>query len=159
MPMQNESSAPARLRRIAACAAAGQPLTEDDGRWLAERLDRYLATAADGARLDDALDLTPAPGDAGWWTVEGRARRDDLIRQIAARHCVGSVWQRATAIAEAARRYEGTAWPRERNAERPPAGAAGTMRELLFLAFKAHPRFPQSARQIRSIIEANDTTA
>lgn len=154
--MPVEPSAPARLRRIAACAAAGQPLPDGDGEWLADRLARYLETAADGNRLDDIFGLSPAPGDVGWWTIEARARRDDLIREIAARHCTGAIAQRAAAIAFEARRYESGAWLRERHGDRPPPGSAGTLRELLFLAFKAHPRFPQSVRQIRTIIEAID---
>ena len=73
----------ARLRRLAAALVDG----DDDERWLAGRLARYLAEAPRGGwSLDLSLDLTPAQGNAPWWEVERIDQRNMVIRAMAANH-------------------------------------------------------------------------
>jgi hypothetical protein len=53
--------------------------------WLASGAAIYEAGAGEGVTLCRALGLTPGPGQEGWWTTEARARRDDLLREMARR--------------------------------------------------------------------------
>lgn len=144
-----------RLRRVAARAAAGEPLGED-GPWLAEGLRFYLEAASQGATLDDALGVSRSAGQEAWWTAEARARRDGIIRDLAAHHYAGLPTNRAaTAIAQEARRYLGAGWIRDRHSIVMPAGCEGTIRGYLWQAMKAAERFPVSIRQIASILSSD----
>ena len=55
-----------------------------------------------------------------------------------------------------ARRFDGHQWPAWQRLEEPPAHATGIER-LLFLAFKADPRMPGSAKQWKSICGKTST--
>lgn len=143
-----------RLRRLADRLSTGGP----DEQWLAEALTRYLGQAAGGEGLDKILGLAPRQSERAWWTEAARRSRDDLIREMA-RFYPGKVGAKAEAIARLGRLYAGTAWPSDRRAETMPARYRGTVRALLFEAFKTSERFPTSARQIRNILERRDGPA
>ena len=139
-----------RLRRLAVAA----PKLGDDGAWLAQALARYLDEAPHGLALDHAFGLAPGPGGEPWWRTEARQRRDNAIRAMATLHFVGiSTHAAAVAIIENARRYEATAWRRDRTLASPPPGYAGTIRAALWLALATGERFPSGWRQITEILD------
>ena len=83
-----------KLRRITAALAAG----DEDARWLAARLRRYLSEAPrGGATLELVLGLSPAPGAPPWFEVERHAQRDELLLEIVAKHFSGLSPPRAAA--------------------------------------------------------------
>ncbi len=71
-----------RLRRLVAALAAGDPPDAGDAAWFAAAIARYLDEAPAGYSMDDALDLTPPAGQAAWWRVEARERRNAAIREL-----------------------------------------------------------------------------
>lgn len=139
------SGSPAdRLRRVAPLIEAMGP----DGFWLARMIETYLDSAADGARLDELLDLVAAPGGESWWRIARRAERDAALRALA-RQTGGNACQVAAMIG----RYEGSAWPRDRALTAAPARYAGTPRQHLFEAFRATDgQVPTSPKQLRRIL-------
>ena len=104
-------------RRIVKALAEGRLPSAKDRTWLAKQLK------ADQADKPDAL-----------------RRRDELLRSLADRHFAGlGVTRKSEEIARIARRYEATAWRREKNRDEPPAERRGTPEELLFAARKLGP--------------------
>ena len=71
------------LRQVIHHARRGQPIPPEAAGWLVAGAQRYEASARAGEAigLDVALGLG-VPGRHGWWTVEARARRDDLLREL-----------------------------------------------------------------------------
>ena len=142
-----------RLRRLAVAA----PKLGDDGAWLAEVLAQYLVRAPAGLTLDAACGLALGPGGEPWWRTEARHRRDDLIREMRRSFFAAqSTHAAAVAITEAARRYEATAWRRDRTLASPPPGYAGTIRAALWLALATGERFPSGWRQITEILDGSN---
>jgi hypothetical protein len=72
----------ARLRQLVARLVA---LEDEAASWLANGAAIYEAGAGEGVTLCRALGLAPGPGYEGWWTSEARARRGDLLREMARR--------------------------------------------------------------------------
>jgi hypothetical protein len=121
----------ARLRAIAARLLARD---DPDGEWFACCLSEYQAGARHGRTLGDAFGLRLRPGESGWWELEARARRDDLIRRLAARFF--SDLRRgaaATAIAGKVRRYESSRWRQHKAFTAPPAATSELGRALFEL--------------------------
>jgi hypothetical protein len=79
-------------------------------------------------------------------------RRDELVRQLAARFYTGSRRAVAMTLLAHAKHYETTRWKVDRRSVKCPPELVGTPRELLWHAFKSAPYFPTSARQIENII-------
>lgn len=110
-----------------------------------------FAAALDGARLDDALGLT----------VDARrmlrlAERDMLVRDAITRFFAnGSVRKRAEQLDRALRRYETTAWLRDRQHDTPPERIVGSLNEALFRIMKVATN-GLSAETIRKIL-GNET--
>jgi hypothetical protein len=68
-----------RFRRIAETVR-----DTEDGDGFARVLDRYVAGAAEGVRLDEAFGLAVQPGGTRWWAERRRSARDAAIRALAA---------------------------------------------------------------------------
>jgi hypothetical protein len=135
-----------------------------------EALDRLAIARArlldDGGALDPelarlvaaALDAVLAKGDRPAAVALRRAglhQRNALIRQAVAFY-TGSPRARAMALLRDARRYVATAWLRDRGCVGCPDRIQGTVQEILWHAFKAHPSFPSSLRQLQNILPAGD---
>lgn len=71
------------LRQVAYHASYGLPLPAELAAWFVVGQQRYerAAQAGQPIGLDVALGLG-APGRHGWWTLEARARRDSLLRDL-----------------------------------------------------------------------------
>lgn len=73
----------AQLARIADAMERGEVPAADDGQWIASALRCYLADAALGVSMEDAMGLSPsAPGEEHWTTTHRRQRRNAAIRKI-----------------------------------------------------------------------------
>lgn len=140
MPLDNPDRI---LRRIAENRA-----DETDLAWLRGRLSSYLDAPDQG--LEAALRL-----DWPWWRVERRRQRDDIIRQLRAEHFAElSDWAAADAISTATRRYLTAGWRIDRERETPPAHPVTA---LLWAALRCNAGFPNSRRQIHTILRAYNT--
>ena len=98
---------------------------------------RQARASAWTGSLCSAFGLRPAQGATSWWAIEGRGKRDTLIRAIAARH-FGGAGRRAAAIAirDAVARYKAAGWRRHQAFTSPPAELLGTLRGDLFAVLK-----------------------
>jgi hypothetical protein len=99
-----------RLRAIAA------RLRDDpDAPWFAACVAEYQSGAPHGLTLEDAFGLRP-----GWWRLEAIERRDEILREIAARH-FPALKARAAAgeIAGRIERYRTATWRRDRGIMSP----------------------------------------
>lgn len=127
-----------RLRRLVARLLA---LEDEAASWLASGAAIYEAGAAEGVTLCQALRIAPPAGQEGWWTTEARARRDDLLREMARRFFPASRRQAAD-ISTRLKRFTAGA-----RAWRP-----GSIEELCYLVTKdAHA---PSARTIARVLAA-----
>jgi hypothetical protein len=79
-------------------------------------------------------------------------RRDELIREAVARFYSGTPRARAISLLQDANRYAATGWRHHRTRTKCPDELIGSVRELLWHAFKTHPRFPTGLRQLQAII-------
>ena len=131
-----------RLRRLAPVLAEG----DDDARWLADALGRYLAAAAAGVDLDQALGLATPPGGSPWWRSATEAQRDAAIRQLAA-GIPGSTNAKAVAVQCQLRRYASVAWLRDRLTKSPTAANS-----LLYRIFMLDGSPPTGIRRLTDII-------
>src|SRR5690606_21762858 len=105
------------VERIRAAVAEIEGGTVGHGaQWLAKRLAEYLEAAPRGQTLDAALDVAAAPFVEPWWRAEARARRDELLGDLAAAlaHGVRSRTALAGRIAQMSKSYELNAWPHDR---------------------------------------------
>ena len=85
---------------------------------------------------------------------EGHRERDRLIRLAAARfYARGSLRDRALRLIADAQLYQATAWRHDRAHVLCPPRLRGTPQELLWLSFKACPRFPFGQRTIEELIK------
>jgi hypothetical protein len=133
--MEESDTGITRLRRIAA------QLSGDDGRWFRECLELYQAGASDGLRLDACLGLVPGRGRTPWWERESCAKRDQIVRGIAAKYCAEMrATQAARWIVRQAFIYETGEYRFHRKLTPPPAAIEGTVRADLFRLLKAHGR-------------------
>ena len=146
-----EETGIALLRRVVASNVAGPDLPAMAA--VAERLRAYLAGAADGVTLEQALGILKAPNGAPWYLGEGRELRNRELRVLVARHYPpgGSVRSRALWLRGRIGTYASASWPRDRAAKEMPARYAGTEREYLFRAFAASVP-PMGERQLREIL-------
>ena len=87
------------------------------------------------AWLDDDTDLAAALGlPPGWRAEHRRAARDRLLHELAGRYFPTLAGRKlACAMALAARRYEGSGWPRDRKGGRRPDGLPGIIFDILSL--------------------------
>jgi hypothetical protein len=102
-----------RLRRLREAARAGEVLDAEDADWLACSIGVYLAGAGSGVRMEATFDLSVPPGCSPWWAEERRRERDQLIRELASGY-EGSTSARAVRLQGVLRRYQATAWIRDR---------------------------------------------
>lgn len=120
---------------------AGFPLDDDTARLVAVALDRVVS------RLDraDAIALRRA----------ARLKRDDLIREMAAKFFADRGSQRATAMAicGAIKAYAAGEWRFHCRSSTCPAAIIGTHREYLWRAFRLVSSFPSSLRSIKNILD------
>jgi hypothetical protein len=130
----------ALARTLALVAADSQ---EDElGRaaaWFVEGFKRYVDGAAAGLDLATALGLRSV-GTEAWWTIEARARRDELIRQAAAGFGDISLSAAANEICREMKRNA-------RRAQAPAGGPAALLAEAARLG-----EVPASPRTIRGIL-------
>jgi hypothetical protein len=77
--------------------------------------------------------------------------RDELLRELAARHYVGSTAARAKQLLADVRRYETTRWRSDRRWAICPRELEGTVQGDIWRILKAAPRFP-GQRQLQNII-------
>lgn len=149
-----------KLRRIAAALEAGRVPNPGDGAWLASRLRNYLEGAERGLTVDVALDLSPLPGAAAWWTNEGIERRDAALRDLAARFFAGrKVASQAYEIHHMALRYATSAWRFDRDRDAMPSRYGGTKSELLWAAFMSGAPMPLGKRQLQTILAVDRRSA
>lgn len=127
-----------------------------DGEWLAAGLRRYLNDACHGGTLDAALGLAAGAGQRRWYQAEMMARRDALIRRMAEFHPDKSRRQQAFAIAQDAARYQAAGWRFHQGRDAMPPELDGTMRGLIWEALRTGIPFPESPRQLQSILSAGD---
>jgi len=93
---------------------------------VARAIDDWLAN---GGSFAGALGLPPT-----WRSDARRSARDAALLRLARQHFPNMAVQTAAlAIAAAARRYEGTAWPRDRQKHRRPDGLRGEIFDVLSL--------------------------
>jgi hypothetical protein len=136
-----------RLRRIAE-AVQGTP----DGEWFGPVLTRYVAGAADGVKLDEAIGVAVPLGGVPWWTERRRAEREAAMRELAAAFA-GPPWSRAQAVADALRRYRSTGWRHDKARGEP--WTSDPRRKLMFAVFAADERPPPTGvRRNHDIITA-----
>jgi hypothetical protein len=139
-------AAAARLARFVAAHAAGEPLPPDDTQWLVGGLCHYLTNAASGVRLDEALALTVPPGRAPWWRQRNLARRDAILRQVAA-SLPGRTHARAVQLRLLLRRYEATAWILDQRRKTPSVA-----NQLLYEVFTLDGSPPTGIRRLTAIL-------
>jgi hypothetical protein len=150
-------AAPAILDRVAAIRRAVALLIEhgDAGvlevaRGVADWLDQPDAAVT----LDAALDLPPA-----WRCDVRRLARDAALLDLVRRRYPGLEGREtARAVAAAARRYEGSSWPRDRRANPRPDGLNGALFDILIRGdtpseATLHPiSMPYLAQTVRQLI-------
>jgi hypothetical protein len=88
------------------------------------------------------------------WAVRPRgrlARRDELIRQVAAEFYTGSPRARAVAMLAACQRYETTRWKLDRSKAVCPRDIENTAQGWFWRILKVGPRFPR-LRQLQNIL-------
>jgi len=140
-----------RLREIARCCLAAEPLDEALSVWIGEALEAYLDSNADS--LEDALGLKFGRGGVSWRAEAAIRMRDSALRELAKRFFADMrVCARARTIAAIALRYGTSAWRIDRNKGEMPAHYMGRPEEFLWLAFKSGARMPLGDRRIRDII-------
>jgi hypothetical protein len=131
--------------------AGDVPLTPDLRKWLAHSLDRYLTH--DCGNLNSAFGVIQGRGGVPWWRESAIRRRDAALRALSNEHYdTLTVYGRARAVAEAARRYETTCWPRDRLLDRMPERYRGTVKEHLWRAFRSAAKMPVSERRLRTLL-------
>jgi hypothetical protein len=133
------------LQRIAERARSGA--LGGDGSWLADGIDAHIA----GAPIDQAMRLA--------WASACRARRDDALRALARLYLPpgASPWSVACGLQSQIRRYETSAWLRDREQADMPPGYRETSREQLYTALRANADagergMPASTRQLVRIL-------
>jgi hypothetical protein len=136
----------AGLKRIAKHARSGA--LGDDGAWLADGIEAHVAGAVP---IDRALKAA--------WSSACRYRRDSTLRALAQLYLppVSSPWSVACSLQSQIRRYETSAWLRDRELANMPPGYCETSREQLYTALRANADagergMPVSARQLVRIL-------
>ncbi len=141
-----------KLRRLVPVLEAG----DAEARWLAECLCNYFDGAERGLTADMALDLSPMPGAAAWWTAEAIEARDAALRDLATLFWPGrKVASQAFQIARLASRYATAAWRFDRDRPEMPARYVGTEAEHLWMAFKSGATMPLGKRQLQAVLAVN----
>jgi len=142
-----------RLRRLA--LRLGKP-GDEDGEWFATALREFEAGARHGLTLGDAFGFRLTPGQTPFWESERIAKRDDLIRTIAAKH-FSTLRGRpaAAALSRAIKRYEQGRWPAHKPFATPPPGLNG-LRAALFRLLKLGD--PPAEPTIRAIFSGSPNT-
>lgn len=142
--------------RFAICRVLGSPdpaVREIGGKmvhWLNGRL--YFG---DDTSLDHVFGLRTNPGQRSIQTKAMVARRDELIRRLAADHFRGaSCNATAAAIHKAWSRYASSAWPRERGSDAIPVARINRP-EFAFWQIMKLQDVVLSQRTIRSILAAS----
>jgi hypothetical protein len=139
------------LREIARCCQSGEPMDARLTRWLGSSLRSFLEQ--DARTIEEALGLQAPKGGVPWHLEEALRKRDAALRELAAGFCVSdSVSAQARRIRSWAVRYAASAWRFDRDDDDMPAHYRGTVKALLWLAFKSGARMPISERQLRNIL-------
>jgi hypothetical protein len=112
--MNSLAASLARIVKLARAGALGA-----DGGWFASGIELHLCM---NCPIGHALDLA--------WSKACRARRDDCLRQYAARYCGEPiVSRRAARLAIDIQRYERGTWRHDRDRTEMPTSYTGTPRE------------------------------
>lgn len=142
-----------RLRAIADAAPAA---LGDDGIWLAQAIERYLAGAQDGVTLDATLGLSVRPGESPWWRIVAQRRRDAGIRQLADQLLTeGTPDERVDLIRAEIRRFEPRWIARERTRSECPSDFSEIDRTLFGIFAESeilNTPPPRSQRQLKKIL-------
>lgn len=139
------------LHAIHSSCVRNAPLAPNLRAWLADSLGRYLAH--DCENLNSAFGVLHGRGGVPWWREAAIRKRDAALRALSKEHYGGlSVYGRAKAVAEAARRYETTCWPRDRLRDEMPERYRGTPKAHLWRAFKSAAKMPVSERRLRTLL-------
>ncbi len=145
-----------RLRKLIPALDDG----DADQQWLAGGLARYLSDAERGLSLELALDLSPAPGQAAWWTQEAAQARDAVLCEMAMRFWPDLLpGAQARHIERLALRYSAAGWLRDRDRADMPERLIGTEAEWLWRACKSGAAMPIKRRQIETILTAEKQDA
>jgi hypothetical protein len=143
-----------RLHRIRTTLAAGERLLPDDREWLSVGIDDYLDRRYQ--TLDFALGIVRTPGRCDARTAAAKARRDNLIREMARTFFPGwSVRQQGLEIDSCLRRYHASAWQSGRIASECPSCHRSTPQEFCWLILKARDHCP-SAKHIERVLSARN---
>lgn len=126
-------------------------LPEDLKSWMARALGRFLSQECDN--LNEAFGLAQGRGGVPWWREKAIRERDAALRDLA-RDAFADlpVPARAREIARLARRYGGTAWPRDRLAGKMPRHHVGTPQAHLWRAFRSGAKMPVTERHLRTLL-------
>ena len=126
-------------------------------RWLARCLQQFFDRAERGSSIEEALDLSPAPGGQTWIEEEYRGQRDAVFRAMAQHfwpeHRPGG---QAREIERRSLRYAGSAWRFDRESANMPEHYRGSELEYLWRAFKAGAPMPIKQRQLETILTAEN---
>jgi hypothetical protein len=127
------------------------PLVGGDVRVQALEVDALIVRAP--GLCSDPEFVERVVGSLAWAVRPGRRLdyRDELIRELAARHYTGSARARAVAMLADVRRYETTRWRFDRSKAVPPKDIEGTVQGDIWRILKATPRF-SGQRQLQNII-------
>jgi hypothetical protein len=132
-----------KLARLAASLQGHAPRNAADESWLGAALARYL----DGADLDQALGVQTAAGDRDVRTVARQARRDEILRDLAAEMCPEKpVTRQAEYLEKVISRYSAGPWIHDRGRTIPPE-----RNRKLWELLRLYPS-PLGARRIRMIL-------
>jgi hypothetical protein len=138
------------LREIARRCQAGEPLDDDQSRWLGAWLEDFLTQHCS---LDEAFGLRSARGGVAWWQETAIRKRNAALRALAGQVCPeGSTSARARQVHTLAIRYAATCWRRDRDRDEMPPQYRGTAKAHLWRAFKAGAAMPIGERHLRSIL-------
>lgn len=138
-----------RLAELAAALCEDRAPPADVASEFCRAVGAYLGGAA--PTLDDALGLTPQPGEAHWRTQEARQRRDEVLRRAAAEFGLSGA-QLAAELSS----YRCRAWQRDCDLPDYPPRYHGTLWANLWTALRACDR-PLSVRSVQMIVRPTES--
>ncbi len=139
------------LREISRRCLAGEPLDGDLAEWLGTSLHDFLHQRC--RSVDDALGLRFAQGGVPWWREEAIRLRDGAIRDLAESFFSGlSTAAQAKEIYTCCLRYAASGWRFDQHRDEISSSGTGSMRELVWSAFKSGAVMPVGERQLRNIL-------
>ena len=142
-----------QLARIAEALERGEAPAVADGQWIAAALRGYLADAALGVSMEDAMGITAQTGQCAWWRVEARNKRNAALVELH-RHLFADM-EIPKAANELARLFHRVRNPTRKAAHGPATDASpldARTETLINAAMYSGAPFP-APKQIANILE------